>query len=567
MNMKKKAIVFISDIHFSVEGKDSQFKNNDDTYNRTWFNYLDRVIENDEIDIKYLVVAGDVADRARKKEYLEVENILNSFCGHFKVDKKNVLIIPGNHDINRAELSSYCDKNDIDGKDAYKQHKIKLDNYSVFFKRFKGVENFDPEASILDSITIEELNLLILGINSQVKETYLEDGNAHYGFVDISILENEIPKYTEEGREIFIVTHHSMSDTHGNELRTIENARVLRESLVQFGINTYFYGHHHISEAKTIIKGDECTTYIEIGTIGKIINNKDGSCYTNRFSIGVCGENSIEIKDYAYTGGEWEHRDNKKFENTIIVRKDIRDKEEINEQVQPLPIAESNPAPKMAEEPITDENNVIIYNNSSFLLKHLQKAGNYREGHFHWKDTKKTLGWINVAAFLGDIEILSQIKDCVKDIYDKEINDCEAVIGYGVEGNIIGSSLVDYLLSKSKEYYVYPSVHKSNEHMEREKFLWDDYHHYNNVAIICDIMPPEDYMKEIIESSSKLNNCSTISFISLFCNMNLLKKDTGYIKGKAIKKFSLARVDVEVCDKIEEDCFICTQNLAKVYHL
>lgn len=60
----------------------------------------------------------------------------------------NVLLIPGNHDINRSELESYCDKNDIDELEAEKYYEVKLGNYLEFYERFKEKKNVDISRSI-----------------------------------------------------------------------------------------------------------------------------------------------------------------------------------------------------------------------------------------------------------------------------------------------------------------------------------------------------------------------------------------------------------------------------------
>ena len=82
-----------------------------------------------------------MAESARRKEYIVLEKILNRFCDKFSISKNNVLLIPGNHDINRSELESYCDKNDIDELEAEKYYEVKLGNYLEFYERFKEKKN------------------------------------------------------------------------------------------------------------------------------------------------------------------------------------------------------------------------------------------------------------------------------------------------------------------------------------------------------------------------------------------------------------------------------------------
>lgn len=560
--MSKSAIVFISDIHYCEDTTQSQFRENDDNeYYQKWENCIADIEKRQDVQVKYLVISGDLVETGKRKEYRKLRNILDKFCNKFQILKENILIIPGNHDINRSSLEAYCDKNDVDESKASTLYKEKLDNYIDFYKEFKGKDDFNASNAILDSIEIEEEGVLILGLNSLVKESYL----THVGYVDVQKLNKEIKRYLSDEKNIFVVTHHSFTDTRDRELATIENADSLKEALGIMDINTFIYGHHHTSESKKDVIGEQEDTlrYIEIGSIGKILSNNNGESYNNRFTIAICESGKFSIHDYNYTGGEWEERNNRKYlrELSIVPRiKKLTDEGEIKE----LPRARVDSS---LENQMSSKSEIYIYEKSKFLFEYLKKDGNYKEGHFHWKNKKKTLGWINIASFLGNIDILEKIKESIIDIYEQNMSDISVAVGYGMEGNIIGSSLVDYWVENNIGYYFYPSVHKDNEHIDLEKSLWNEYNEYGSVLIICDIMPPEEYLIEIMKSNTKLEACSKIYVLSLFTNFNLLNHDEGNALGKEIKRYTLAEFNVPVCEKDEEECLVCKQNLSKIYLL
>ncbi len=560
--MSKSAIVFISDIHYCKDEEHSQFKKNDDNeYYQKWENCIAGIEKNDDVKIKYLVISGDLVETAKRKEYEIIGNILNRFCKKFKILKENVLLIPGNHDINRSNLEVYCDKNNIEEVDAATCYEEKLDNYIDFYKKFKGKENFDASKAILDSIEIKEEEVLILGLNSLVKESF----SVHRGYVDMKKLDNEIDDYVKKNKTIFVVAHHSFTTTRDRELATIENADSLKESLSIKNIFTFIYGHHHISESKKDVRGDQedILRYIEIGSIGKILSNDNGESYNNRFTIAICESGKFRMCDYNYTGGDWEKRSSKNYMSELptIVPK-IKSNDMVDIKELPRAGVDSN-----SQDNISSSAELYIYDRSNFLFEYLKKDGNYKEGHFHWKDNKKTLGWINISSFLGNIDILGKIKECIIDIFEQKMNKIQVVVGYGMEGNIIGSSLVDYWVENNIGYFFYPSVHKDNEHIDLEKSLWNEYNEYKNALIICDIMPPEQYLSEIITSNTKLEACSEICVLSLFANPNLLTCDKGTILKKEIRKFTLAAINVPVCEKNEDECLVCKQNLSKIYSL
>lgn len=560
--MSKSAIVFISDIHYCEDNTKSQFQENDNNeYYQKWENFIANIEKKQDIKIKYLVISGDLVETAKRKEYRVLGKILRKFCSKFQIMKENILLIPGNHDINRSNLEAYCDKNDIEESKASTLYAEKLDNYINFYKEFKEKDHFDASNAILDSIKIEEEGVLILGLNSLVKESCL----THVGYVDVQKLNKEIEEYLKDEKNIFVVTHHSFTDTRNREMATIENAEILKDALGIKDVNTFIYGHHHTSESKKDVIGETEDTlrYIEIGSIGKILSNNNGESYNNRFTIAICEAGKFSLHDYNYTGGDWEERNNKAYLGELSVvsrRKNLTDEGDIKE----LPRARGD---SRIENRISSKAEIYIYEKSNFLFDFLKKDGNYKEGHFHWKDKKKTLGWVNIASFLGNIDILEKIKECIIDVFEQNMSEVPVVVGYGMEGNIIGSSLVDYWVENNIGYYFYPSVHKDNEHIDLEKSLWNEYNEYESVLIICDIMLPEEYLIEIMKSNTKLEACSKIYVLSLFTNFNLLDHDEKNISGKEIQRYSLAEVNVPVCDKDEEKCLVCKQDLSKIYLL
>lgn len=72
--MSKAAIVFISDIHYSKDREKSQFQENDENeYYQKWENYVLGIEKLQDTKVKYLVISGDLAESARRKEYIVFE--------------------------------------------------------------------------------------------------------------------------------------------------------------------------------------------------------------------------------------------------------------------------------------------------------------------------------------------------------------------------------------------------------------------------------------------------------------------------------------------------------------
>ncbi len=560
------AILFISDIHYTDNKSKSQLcKDNKNEYYQKWENFLLNLEQKEKIKFKYLVITGDIVDKAQKKEYADILDILQKLCATLKIDKKNILLLPGNHDINRAKLDNYCDENGIDAKKASSLYEIKLENFISFYKEFYQIEEFDVKRAVLNHINITEAEVVIVGVNSLVKESHLETD--HIGYIDVPKLRDELEKLIQQGnKNIYVATHHSFTNTGNRELATLENAEVVKETLHLLGINTFIYGHHHTSESKLDVIGDagETHRYIEIGSLGKVLSNDNGTSYVNRFSLAICKKDEFDLHDYAYMAENWEEVSGSKYVHKLpIAQSDIKGSTENAGELPLVTEGEQKSEIRLADK------DVVICEKSDFLIEHLKKDSNYREGHFHWQKGKKTLGWINIAAFLGNTEILFDIKQCIMEMYNQNFNDVQVVLGYGMEGNIIGSSLLDCWIANNVIYHSYPSVHKGDEHIKLEKALWNEYSDFQKVLLICDIMPTFNYINEIINSNDKLKKCTDFYVLSLFCNRNLINSEsTSNPEGKInISRFSLAEVNIQLCELDEKDCIVCKEKLKKIYTL
>ncbi len=85
---------------------------------------------------------------------------------------------------------------------------------------------------------------------------------------------------------------------------------------------------------------------------------------------------------------------------------------------------------------------------------------------------KKRKGGLTISAFLGNHATLSNLRKDFKRFYTMLLpkgEKIDAVIGYGMEGNILGSSLTPFFLKNEIKYLYYPSVHKGKNYIEAEK--------------------------------------------------------------------------------------------------
>src|SRR6476661_6781877 len=84
-------ILHLSDLHFGTKAN----ANN-------WYSQLadDLVNELSCKTIEFLVLSGDIANKATPGEYSAAVSFLAALTAEFKIDKTKIIIVPGNHDVN-----------------------------------------------------------------------------------------------------------------------------------------------------------------------------------------------------------------------------------------------------------------------------------------------------------------------------------------------------------------------------------------------------------------------------------------------------------------------------------
>src|ERR1035437_6522562 len=189
-----KNILHISDLHLELfKTKEKQIKSR---FNETNFElkFIDRIKESrDKID--YIFLTGDLSNSGNSEEYDLVTSFINRLSKEFSVERKNIVICPGNHDVNwvnnRIAFTESVLKALTSGKiepkesDAFGFHEEKFKDFKTFYDTFysdTGI-TFNPTASLFREISldIDGLNIQLCCLNSCYKESFSD--SSHYGFI------------------------------------------------------------------------------------------------------------------------------------------------------------------------------------------------------------------------------------------------------------------------------------------------------------------------------------------------------------------------------------------------
>lgn len=329
--MKEYSILHISDLH---KGKKSSYLNLFSSLKSDCEEYIKEDIVKPEI----IVVSGDLIEGAIgvnafqeiESQYKDVERFLNDLVVYFlDGDKSRIVIVPGNHDINREYSLQSMKLSTSDPNENYKKlrtgqddirwswsdfsfyfiqdlilYKSRFCQFVEFYNRFySGIRhipnNCEEEGYIVD---IPSYNISFACFNSCYKLDHLNPAGCIYPNA-ISSLHDELVGLNKLGRLIIGVWHHHVSGlpSQNNYL----DKRILNEMMAKH-IQVGLFGHQHISDA--------VNEYRDLTSQNKIILISSGSLYggDRQLPAGISRQyNIVGIKMYTH-----------KVELTVNVRKD-----------------------------------------------------------------------------------------------------------------------------------------------------------------------------------------------------------------------------------------------------
>lgn len=584
--MSIRKILHLSDFHIS-RSNPSMLQNSD---------YCDKLMQQlnrfDHLDT--CIMSGDLADRGGSEDdYNEAKIFIDELKRSTKI--KNILIVPGNHDVNRDLLGALKGRSGTNKSQLWQYQGEKLKYYLDFIRKL-GL-NAKPDSGLISSLILTDPNIVILGINSTHK-IGTEDGS---GYIDLKTLKADLEALFDSSPELksyikIAVFHHrpiiymsrvqSYSENNG-EYGTCdyENWLDIKNLLLEHDVHAVLTGHVHGTQS-TLIRDyeqpDDNIYYSTVGSIGVNFNHElirllgsginpslkalldNLKCYVsvhnnhNSYNILTYDEQGLSKEEqykFIVDEGEWkwvlwktkELRKSYEGETSPSVATPITSEDVINifEQAQPqLPLPE--------EEPIDYEKEVL-----NIVREHKL----YKTGHFHWKGVAM-LNWIDASYFFNKEEEMRLVAKGICDIIRHKIKKTDCIIGLGIKGSIM-LSYIRFIFPEIKCSY-YPESTTGYNQYEREMFN-NATSRMNSITLLTDVVHSGNTIKNFISNNERLfSENSVLEVITIFNasadgNINV---DIGPLK---INLHSLANLKVSNCTGSGENCPIYTQKLAPVY--
>ncbi|WLG16650.1 metallophosphoesterase [Bacillus cereus] len=245
----KVHFIQLSDVHFHYENY------NINRMRDSLSEYLGQI--NRENNIDFLVVTGDIAHQA-KTYTTDVKGFLDDILKNTNLNKKDMFIIPGNHDVNRSKpLRNILVESMLSKKDASDQligdiYDQLLDGQKEFFDFYNGyLQEEYPKENLhfikkFDKYNVFHINTCLVSGKDGEEGHLLVDINKFYKII------REL-RHTKEEKVLNIAIGH-----HTLDCLCKEDRKAMRNNFVDYNIDLYLSGHVHTPSYNVSLNhGDE----------------------------------------------------------------------------------------------------------------------------------------------------------------------------------------------------------------------------------------------------------------------------------------------------------------------
>jgi adenine/guanine phosphoribosyltransferase-like PRPP-binding protein len=596
-----KIILHLSDLHVSTHrGRDGKDLERINSYLTTdtkvegtkrfvaeFIDYVNKKFNGEEL---YLMISGDLADRAAKDEYDCLLLILNKIALELKIDKQNVLIVPGDHDINRASVD-YAYENSDKTLPDYSFNEAKFRFFSQFYRAFFE-RDFKFDNVITDFLKFDEEKLVIIGMNSNGRIGSTKGS----GYVDIEKLRQELVELNipKEYSKVALL-HHNMVGQYEAVMHgqwDAENKIDVLNILQSENINVIFYGNEHTPASNRFndLLFVSAAAFAKKGSLNGFraykVNSQNGALDFDNLKYALQNEGAQTVHEF----GSWSIVElNSKSENLekIFIRRPVEEQVIIEsveltgeqaEASEPVilstPIAVNVKADKLKEAiaegsfaPIPQATIESDYHKKIFQI--VKENDLFKSGHFHWNDGSKAHNWIDVPRLLSERENMFTAQKAIFDVIEKNNLEFDLVIGLGMEGII----LANYTAVKLDKPYTYlPYSYRYNDHEDYEKNIQlKNEGEYKKILIITDVVKNGKTVNRLFEHETEFfstDKVTNISVVSLFYTGDIILDPLNPDPSSHIRYYSVSHMKVEKCPygrDFRETCMIYREKLACVH--
>ena len=260
INMPEESmrILHLSDLHFGSSADA-----------RRWSSQLVEDLQRnlDVHKLDALILSGDITNRSTPEEYQAAIEFVDELCQDFSLKKEQIIVVPGNHDLN-WELSKQayvlkdtdrCEPHELEqgrcirvADDAVRvlQQEIypqRFINFKDFYDHFKPrIKSYSLESARQYSLDIIGNDILVMGLNSawQIDHHYRDRANININALTNALNEIRRTDLYNNSRVKIAVWHHPINSSHEDRIRDGD----FLQRLAVNGFQLFLHGHVHRAE-------------------------------------------------------------------------------------------------------------------------------------------------------------------------------------------------------------------------------------------------------------------------------------------------------------------------------
>lgn len=205
------------------------------------------VLEKENLLPEIIVVSGDLVEMGKKEEFADALEFLIKLAERTHISRDRIVIVPGNHDINRKLSEAYFATCEGEGEEPIKPYSPKWKHYGSLFQQFySGLPNVtsnDKEPWTL--YEIEDSKVVVAALNSTMAESHKDD--SHYGEVgerQLRWFAEKLVTYRDRGWFRIGVVHHNVMRGAIDDEENLRDADLFKQ-IVGPLLNVVLHGHTH----------------------------------------------------------------------------------------------------------------------------------------------------------------------------------------------------------------------------------------------------------------------------------------------------------------------------------
>jgi 3',5'-cyclic AMP phosphodiesterase CpdA len=288
--VKKPVVLHLSDLQF---GPRHAFGNDQKALDKLKED-IDRYEQEGIPRPNIVVVSGDLADTGgANDEYRAVTRFLEGLCQHLSIDRRYVVLVPGNHDVNWEEARKlealekrrnrgltaaikkllFWQKSEPAGSYVCVKYLERFGKYTDFYNRFyrkgNGTTHYICDLSSEEGFNIiynfhSEWRIAFLALNSCEKE----DHHNHYGHISPSVLVPALKRMEAMVAtpcvKVAVFHHNALAGGGEDRLRNFHSN--ILPALSQAGFSLVLHGHTHRPDVDDV--GPELTEGARVRVVG-----------------------------------------------------------------------------------------------------------------------------------------------------------------------------------------------------------------------------------------------------------------------------------------------------------